>query len=1278
MSRSARRLRPDLEGALWRDRPALAKAFKRNPDDERATQRLALSRALAEARTQLPLRIQYPEELPVSAERERLLDLIRDNQVVVVCGATGSGKSTQLPKFCLELGRGVLGRVAHTQPRRVAARTIAARLAEEMNCEVGDAVGYKIRFQDRSRPESRIKVLTDGMLLAELAQDRWLREYDTIILDEAHERSLNIDFLLGCLKRILKRRPELKLIVTSATIDPERFAEFFDDAPIIEVSGRSYPVEIRYRPLTDADRDSESLSLLDGVIAAADELLAEDPGDILVFLPTERDIRDCHLKLRRRDYPDTDILPLFARLSQAEQNKVFHPGPRRRIVLATNVAETSLTVPRIRYVIDSGLARISRYSVRTKVQRLPIEKISRASAEQRSGRCGRVMPGTCIRLYSEEDFLQRSEFTDPEILRTNLAGVILQMQLLRLGGIEDFPFIQAPDQRLVNDGYRLLFELQAVDAERRLTKLGRELAGLPVDPRYGRILLAGREHKCAAEATCIVAALTAQDPRERPRDATEAADQAHARFEDKRSDFLGLLKLHAAWRKAVSDLSGSKLRKWCREHFLSYVRLREWDDLLRQLKAEMQRLGASWSNDPAGYPALHRALLTGLLDHIGQKDDKRFVGTRAREFFVFPGSALSGKPPKWLIAAELVETSRTWGRICAGIQPEWIERAARHLVQRDYGDPHWEPRSGRVGAYEKVSLQGLVLIPGRRVNFARIDAPRAREIFLRDGLVAGELPEQPAFVQQNLDVEAEVRQTEARLRSPDLLADLDTRAEWYAQRLPPDVVDYPSLRRWLKSTGAEARKALEWSVPDIRTRDPGAVDERLWPSHLMVGGQPLALDYQFDPGREVDGVVLEVPAAMLDQVSEQRLDWLVPGLLEDKLKSLIRSLPKALRRNFVPAPEFARAASERLAFAEGDLRHELGRALQQMTGVEVPYEAWNAEALEPHLHMGVRVLDDSDAVLAEGIDLHALRQRFADRVRKTVSRAESEAWPKRMTLDWDFAEIPAEVDVNRLTLFPALRDRGDAGVEQVLCGSREEADAVTRDGLFRLYRVALRQRYRYLQRQLPERDALCRAFKPFGGCQVLTEDILDAALLDALGRDGLEVRTREAFASRVEAADRSLVANAQRISDGLLPALQAAQRLQRTLSSALTPALLEAVRDLREQLDGLIYPGFVAATPSVWRTELPRYLDAMRQRLDKLKDGDSRDRALQQEARDAEQAWRALAERRPGLAEAAAFREHRWWLEEFRVSLFAQGLGTRFKISARRLARHLEEIQTAV
>ncbi|MGE0080877.1 MAG: ATP-dependent RNA helicase HrpA [Thiohalomonadaceae bacterium] len=1255
---------------------------------------------LAARRARVP-RPTYPESLPVSARREEIAAAIAAHQVVVIAGETGSGKTTQIPKICLELGRGTAGLIGHTQPRRIAARSVAARIAEELGTPLGQAVGYKVRFADRVSEHTLVKLLTDGMLLAEVQGDPLLEQYDTLIIDEAHERSLNIDFLLGYLKRLLPRRPDLKLIITSATINTESFSRYFDGAPVIEVSGRTWPVEIRYRPLA-GDEDERDRSQVDAVVDAVTELTAIDPlGDILVFLAGEREIRETAEALRKQPLKHTEILPLFSRLSAAEQDRVFKPHGGRRIVLATNVAETSLTVPGIRFVIDPGFARFSRYSHRTKVQRLPIEPVAQAAANQRAGRCGRVGPGVCIRLYAEEDFLGRPAFTEPEILRTNLASVILQMAALGLGDPESFPFMDPPDRRYINDGYRLLQELHAVDAQRRVTEIGRRLARLPIDPRLGRMLIAADQERSLEEVMIIASALSIQDPRERPMEAQQAADQAHARFnEDKdaedgrpapRSDFLAFVRLWRYFHEQARHLSQNKLRKLCKSEFLSYVRLREWHEIHGQLAALAEEMKLRVNHEPADYGAIHRAVLTGLLGHVAVRteveEEKKpakgrrrapaeYLGARNLKLTLFPGSSLAKHPPKWIMAAELVETARLFARTAAAIEPEWIERLAPHLLKRTWFEPHWEKKPARVAAYEQATLYGLIVVARRPVNYGPIDPQTSRAIFIREGLVAGELRTNAPFFAHNRRLIAEVEELEAKRRRRDLLVDEQFLLDFYDARVPQGVYDGDSFERWRREAERENPRLLFLSREDLMRQEAEGITGEQFPSVLDLDGVPLALVYHFAPGEPDDGVTATVPVAVLAQLDAARLEWLVPGLLEEKMAALIRSLPKALRRNFVPAPNFARALMERLRPDGRGLREAMAVELQRMTGVAIPREAWQEQELPAHLRMNLRVVDEKGRELATGRDLEALRAQLAGKVQAAFEAAPFSAMEQTGLIAWTFGELAPEVSLQRhgLTLraYPALVDEG-AGVALRFMQSSAEARAATAAGLRRLFMLALPDKVKYLKKSLPGLQAMCLHYAPVGRCDDLKDDLVQAAF-DSTFMAEPWPRTNEQFRARLEEKKARLVSEATTLAAHVAEALAEYHAVCGLLRRE-GPHRLHALEDVRGQLAHLIYPGFITRTPQAWRAHLPRYLKAARLRLEKLDRNPERDR---QATRDIAALWEPLRRGlEAGEAPDEAKLEFRWLLEELRVSLFAQELRTAVPVSAARLEKRWCELAGA-
>ncbi|MCU0934513.1 MAG: ATP-dependent RNA helicase HrpA [Gammaproteobacteria bacterium] len=1254
------------------------------------------SLALADQRRARVPEVEFPPELPITASLQPIAAAIAAHPVVVVCGETGSGKTTQLPKLCLALGRGVTGVIGHTQPRRIAARSVASRIAQELGPEGSRLVGHKVRFSDRTRPETAVKLMTDGVLLAELQSDRLLLAYDTLIIDEAHERSLNIDFLLGYLKRLLARRPDLKVIVTSATIDPQRFSRHFGDAPVVEVPGRTYPVEVRYRPVAGADEDERDQGLPAAVLNAVDELTREGPGDVLIFLPGEREIRETSEALRKRHPPGTQILPLYARLGAAEQEQVFRPSGARRLVLATNVAETSLTVPGIRYVVDTGLARVSRYSHRTKVQRLPVERISQASADQRKGRCGRLGPGVCVRLYDEAEFALRPAYTDPEILRTSLAAVILRMEALGLGAVDRFPFVDPPDPRYVNDGYRLLAEIGAVDRERRLTGQGREIARLPVDPRLARMLLAAREEGCLAEVLVIVSALEVQDPRERPLAARAAADASHREFQVPGSDFLALLKLWEFYHEQARHLSRAKLRQLCRERFLSYVRMREWHDTHQQVLALLHDMGLRLNETPAEPARVHRALLSGVLGQIGvRRDDGAYRGARGTVFHLHPASGLAGKAPKWVMAAERVETSRLFARTVAAIDPAWVEPLAPpDLVRRHYAEPHWDPERGEVVAFEDVTLYGLPVVTRRPVAYGRVDPVAAREIFLRAALVAGDYRPPAPFLAHNRALHAEVAGLEDRARRQDILVDDEAIFAFYDARVPAGVASERQLEAWRRTVERNDPRHLFLSREGLMRHGAEGLGPERFPDAIEVAGAQLPLVYRFEPGHDADGVTVRVPLVLLPSLDAERFEWLVPGLLQEKLTAMIRALPRPVRRHYVPAPDFGRACAESLGPPRGPLREALARELLRMTGAPVPPEVWSPAALPAHLQMRFEVLGADGEVLGAGRDLPALREGLAGAVRSGLDAAHWPGLPREAARRWVFGDIPERVEASLGGVptrgFPALTDGGHAVSVRVF-GTAAEAERAHRDGLLRLFLLDLAPQVGALERHLPGLDAMCLAYgtlgpSPWGGaedgpgeaggvCAELRRDLLRAAAERCLQPEP-GVRTEAAYRARRDAGRARLAEVAGQIARQVDEALRLFREAARRLDALRSPASAGAREDLRQQLGHLLYRGFVRATPEGRLAHLPRYLQAVLRRLDRVGSESGRDAARQAEV---ERLWgpcrEALVELRARGLGDPSLEELRWLLEELRVSLFAQDLKTAVPVSATRLARLWEDLR---
>ncbi|PRX47132.1 ATP-dependent helicase HrpA [Prauserella shujinwangii] len=1276
MARDAHRLRRRIDGAR--------KAGDRQAVAARIAEDLAEAERRVERRRAAVPRISYPDELPVSRRRDDLAEAIRDHQVVIVAGETGSGKTTQLPKICLDLGLGVRGQIGHTQPRRLAARTVAERIAAELRTELGACVGYKVRFTDTSGDDTLVKLMTDGILLAEIQQDRMLRQYDTIIIDEAHERSLNIDFLLGYLKQLLPRRPDLKVIITSATIDPERFSRHFSGAPIVEVSGRTYPVEVRYRPIVDpddpdADPDRDQVSAISDAVR---ELCAEGPGDILVFLSGEREIRDTNEALTALGLPNTEVLPLYARLSAADQHRVFQPHTGRRIVLATNVAETSLTVPGIKYVVDPGTARISRYSHRTKVQRLPIEPISQASANQRKGRCGRTSDGVCIRLYSEADFAARPEFTDPEILRTNLASVILQMTSLGLGDIGAFPFVEPPDRRQITDGTQLLQELGAFersgkDSRARLTDTGRKLAQLPVDPRMGRMIVEADRNGCAREVMIIAAALSIQDPRERPAEKQQAADAQHARFADPTSDFLAYLNLWNYLTEQQKALSNNQFRKLCRAEYLNYLRVREWQDIYSQLRQLAKPLGITVNSVPGDPQRIHTSLIAGLLSHIGLKDPAKgdYLGARGARFAVFPGSALFKKQPRWIAAAELVETSRLWARVNARIEPEWVEPLAQHLVKRTYSEPHWERKRGAVMANERVTLYGVPLVVGRKVNYGRVDPELSRELFIRHALVEGDWDTSHRFFHDNRALLEEVEELEHRARRRDILVDDETLFAFYDERIPSDVVSARHFDSWWKKERGRTPDLLNFEKTMLINATAGEVSETDYPGTWTQSSLRFDLTYQFEPGTGADGVTVHIPLPVLNQVRPEGFEWQVPGLREELVTALIKSLPKQLRRNLVPAPDTARQVLARVSPADGPLLEVLARELAALRGVTVPYDAWDWTAVPGHLRMTFRVLGDRGRTLAEGKDLDELKERLSGRLRATISAAADSVERSGLRTP-DFGELPRVFQgrqrEHEVKAYPALVDEGDSVAVRMLDTPEQQRRAMW-EGTRRLVRLNVPSPMKYLNRNLDNRSKLVLGRNPHGSVAALLEDCVDCAVDRLVTDAGGPVWTDAEFGALLEKVRGALNPTVLSVLREVENVLHALHDTEAKLADTRGDAFGESLADMRAQIDGLVYPGFVTATGYDRLPDLVRYLRAIERRLEKLPSDPARDAERLREIAWLRQEYQAVLDTLPPhAAPRPELAEVRWMIEELRVSYFAQTLRTAYPVSAKRILRALD------
>jgi ATP-dependent helicase HrpA len=1317
-------LRDRLPALMLSDQRRLGRRIDRlrqpgSQDDPNAQVRVAaIAREIEEAerrvqgrRASAP-RPTYPAGLPVVDKKDDILAAIQDHQVVIVAGETGSGKSTQLPKMCLELGRGVQGLIGHTQPRRLAARAVAERVADELGTTIGEAVGYTVRFTDQVGDDTLVKVMTDGILLAEIQRDPQLSRYDTLIIDEAHERSLNIDFILGYLTRLLPRRPDLKLLITSATIDTQRFSEHFGGAPVVDVTGRSYPVELRYRPLleddprADADADTDTgrrapapaaaarrastdRDQVQAICDAVEELSAEGPGDILVFLSGEREIRDTAEALRAQRLAENEILPLYARLSIAEQHRVFQPHPGRRVVLATNVAETSLTVPGIRYVVDPGTARISRYNRRTKVQRLPIEAVSQASANQRAGRCGRVAPGICIRLYAEDDFDSRPPFTEPEILRTNLAAVLLQMAALGLGDVASFPFVDPPDRRAVADGIALLEELGALDpthahTKRWLTPSGRQLAQLPLDPRLGRMVLEAARHGCVREVMVIAAALSIQDPRERPAEKLQAAAEAHNRFVDKDSDFITYVRLWDYLREQQRELSSSAFRRLCRAEFLNYLRVREWQDIYSQLGHVCRSLGIRVNHDPGDGARIHRSLLAGLLSHIGLRDPSRqdYQGARNARFAIAAGSALANRAPRWVMAAELVETSRLWARGVARIQPEWAESLGAHLVKRSYGEPWWDRARGAVMVNERVTLYGVPIVASRTVPFSRVDAALARELFIRHALVDGDWGTHHAFVARNEQLVEEVLALEDRARRRDILIDDEARFGFFDQRVGPEVASGRHFDQWWKGARARQPDLLNFRLEQLIHPDSAPVSSADFPDVWRQGELVLPLSYEFEPGSARDGVTVEIPLALLNQVDPAGFDWQVPGLRLELVTALIRSLPKPVRRNVVPAPEYARKFLDRADPRRGPLADELEHELGRLTGSAIAPGSCCPNQVPDHLRIAFRVVDDQGRTVAESRDLEALAERLGERVRSAIARAVPTVERSGLRT-WSIGTLPRKVasavagQRQRVLGYPALVDEGDSVAVRLLASEDEQRLSMWA-GTRRLLQLMVPFTARELQNRLPNDVKLAfaqarhhRAAELFADCTVAALDQLIAdrggPAWDAVGFEALRGSVRS-----------GLLAAAVQVASAAGRVLSSAQAVEDRLGRLVAAPLQASVDDVVVQVARLVHPGFVSAAGAARLPDLVRYLRAVERRLEKLPADPARDRERMQRVQRLEREYDQLLAALPVDSRAQDARRIRWMIEELRVSFFAQALGTPQPISEERIERAMDDVAAGV
>ena len=1215
--------------------------------------------------------ITYPD-LPVSARSEEIIELIRNNPVVVIAGETGSGKTTQLPKICLQAGRGVKGIIGHTQPRRIAARTVASRIAEELKTPLGHTVGYQVRFSDQSSPKTVIKLMTDGILLAEIQHDRFLSKYDTIIIDEAHERSLNIDFLLGYLKNLLAQRSDLKLIITSATIDVEKFSRHFNGAPVVEVSGRAYPVEIVYSgpDILEMDRDQRIVECLRDIHAT------QKAGDVLVFLSGEREIREANLAIRRAQIPHVEVVPLYARLSLAEQSKIFSPHKGRRVVLSTNVAETSLTVPGIGYVIDTGRARLSRYSYRTKVQRLPIESISQASANQRAGRCGRVSDGICYRLYEEEDFNNRPEFTDPEIVRTNLAAVILQMLHLRIGDIRNFPFVEPPDSRMISDGFKLLEELQAVDGSGKLTSLGKKLVSIPLDPRLARMVFEAGKNGSLAEVMIITSGLSIQDPRERPADKQQASDQAHAQWRDEDSDFMSLLNLWQHFEAKRQELSGNQYSKYCRVNYVSFLRMKEWRDLHHQVHSACRALKLTDNQKPAEYTAIHQSVLSGLLGQVGIREDKwEFLGTRNRKFFIFPGSGLSKKPPKWVMVGSLMETTKQFGLNAAKIDSDWLESLAAHLVKKTYSDPFYHQKSGQVMAKERQTLFGLSIVEGKNTVYGNVAPVEARQIFIQQALVEEGYRGKGDFYKKNQKLVAELEALEDRFRRRDLLAEQKVIYSFYDERVPVDIYNLPAFEKWRKAAEQSSPTLLTINKDALLLRGMSADEEAQFPELVRCDGLEFQLSYTFQPGHKEDGVSAKIPLALLHQLPRYYFEWLVPGMLRDKCIALVKSLPKPIRRHFVPVPDYIDKVLLQVKAQDRPLTEVLAEQLKRHTGVSINDTDWKAENLDPWYQMNFLLQDENDKVIAMARSLEQLQRDFKQQINAGLEEASDDSISRRGILEWDF-ELPREVTLKRgkmsIKAWPALKDCGDSVALEVM-DNPLAAEKISRLGQLRLALLRGREQEKYLTKHLLRSAELALKAAALGNRQDIVKAIITASFQEAIFSGAEVVRDTASFDRCYQAGIGKVIDIAQQHGahiESVLPMLHANQKQVRSLALN----AIYAKEDIEQQLAWLFSPETLSRTSLNLMSQYPRLVRGIEIRLEKLASQVSKD---QEYIREIQGFLAPLPDRKEQLLSeelSELIQTFQWALQEYRISLFAQQLKTRIPVSAKRLQKQWSDI----
>lgn len=1265
----------DIDACLCKDRHHLKQALnrikhQRNGLTKSITQLKESIEASVKTRIlrqqAIPL-LHFPDHLPVNQQQEIIIDTIQQHQVTIICGETGSGKTTQLPKLCLAAGQGSSGLIGHTQPRRIAARSVAARIAEELNSVLGTQVGYKIRFHDKTTPNAYIKVMTDGILLAEIKNDRYLKQYDTLIIDEAHERSLNIDFLLGYLKWLLPRRPDLKLLITSATIDPESFSRHFNQAPIIEVSGRTYPIDIRYRPPFESSERQDSAK---AIIAAIDEINRETPGDILIFLSGERDIRETARQLYKHHLPKFDILPLYSKLNFSEQQKVFQKAGKQRIILATNVAETSITVPGITAVIDPGKARISRYNPTSKVQRLPIENISQASANQRAGRCGRVCPGICIRLYSEEDYLSRETFTQPEIKRTNLASIILQMKQLKLSDISQFPFIEPPQGKQINDGIKLLIELNALDQQQQITQNGIKMAHLMIDPRLARMLLVANQEHCLTEMLIITSGLSIQDPRERPLEHQQKADEFHSRFNEPASDFISWLKLWQFYTESSHHLSNNKLRKRCQNEFLSYTRLCGWQDIHNQLKSQVREMGLTLNQHAAQHDQIHRALLAGLISQVARYDEEQlFVGVRGRKFNLFPGSVLAKKTPQWIISGELVETSRLYARMNAKIEPEWIEQAAKTLIKHHYFDPFYDPKSGNVVAFEATSLYGLTITHKRKINYGPANPDHAREIFIQSALIERTLQSKMNTIHQNFTLIEDIESLENKDRRKDILIEDHQLLKFYKQQIPAHICSQHTFEIWLKTTQQKQPDILKLSPSDLLKPDRPPIDTTQYPDFFNIKGNALALTYHFDPSNQCDGITITIPVLLLNQLTNKDFEWLVPGFIKDKIIALIKSLPKTLRKSFVPAPDYAQAFLESIQDQQSDLLSLLSKHLLRMTGVKVAVSQWQEQSIPEYLKMKFSLVDDNHHEIAVNKDLHELQTNHSNQIKQTFQKVSLPASQPVSATHWSFGTLADKVTIKKhntlIQAYPTLEDHQDH-VILTMSDNPTHASQKTRQGLRRLFLLQAKTEIKFIKKNMPHIKTIHLFLTRISHNQYhydqITDDIINLAA-DQIFPANADIRNEQQFNDCVNQQKKYLAASINQVCTLLNDIIQMYQPLIKKLESAVPLTWINAVKDIKQQLNELLHPEFLQKTAFSQIQQFPRYLKAITIRLNRLSGHLQRD----QEQNNIIQHYLQLyqqSDQDPFNPELNTFR---WLIEELRVSLFSQELKTPYPVSVKRL-----------